>query len=95
MRRLLGFFFHLPNFVRLYWSLLTDKRAPLLPKIVLVAAVVYSLSPVDLFPEIALPVVGWLDDFVILVLCLRYFIRAMPKELVAEKVEAIDRHMRL
>ncbi|HEV8322506.1 MAG TPA: DUF1232 domain-containing protein [Myxococcota bacterium] len=38
-----------------------DGRAPLLPKLVLGAAVAYLVLPIDLLPD-AIPVVGWLDD---------------------------------
>ena len=88
---LFSFLFHLPNFVRLYWSLFCDKRAPILPKAVLVFAVIYCLSPLDLVPDFSIPGLGYIDDLVVLVLALKYFIKAMPQSLVAEKVDAIDR----
>lgn len=88
---LFSFLFHLPNFARLYWSLFWDKRAPILPKAVLVLAVIYFLSPLDLLPDFTIPGLGYIDDIVILALALKYFIKAMPQSLVAEKVDAIDR----
>ena len=90
-RNLFSFLFHLPNFASLYWSLFWDKRAPVLPKTVLVLAIIYLLSPIDLLPDFAIPGVGYIDDLAILALALKYFIKAMPKDLVAEKVDAIDR----
>ena len=88
---LLSFLFHLPNFLRLYWSLFWDKKAPILPKVLLVLAVIYFLSPLDLVPDFAIPGLGYIDDLVLLVLALKYFIKAMPQSLVAEKVDTIDR----
>jgi len=88
---LFSFLFHLPNFLRLYWSLFCDRKAPILPKIILVLAVIYFLSPLDLVPDFAIPGLGYIDDLVILALALKYFIKAMPQSLVAEKVDAIDR----
>jgi len=88
---LFSFLFHLPNFLRLYWSLFCDKRAPILPKIALVLAVIYFLSPLDFLPDFSIPGLGYIDDLVILVLALKYFIKAMPQSLLAEKVDAIDR----
>ena len=40
---------------------LFDGNAPVLGKLILVAAVGYMVLPVDLLPD-AVPVVGWLDD---------------------------------
>jgi len=88
---LVSFLFHLPNFARLYWSLFWDKRAPVLPKIALALAIIYFVSPFDLLPDFAIPGLGYIDDLAILALALRYFIKAMPKDLVAAKVDAIDK----
>jgi len=88
---LISFLFHLPNFARLYWSLFWDKRAPVLPKIALALAIIYFVSPLDLLPDFAIPGLGYIDDLAILALALRYFIKAMPKDLVAAKVDAIDK----
>ena len=90
-RNLFSFLFHLPNFASLYWSLFWDKRAPFLPKMVLSLAIIYLLSPIDLLPDFAIPGVGYIDDLVVLALASKYFIKAMPKELIAEKIDAIDR----
>lgn len=40
---------------------LAARDAPVLPRLVLFAALVYLVSPVDLIPDV-LPVIGWLDD---------------------------------
>jgi len=56
-------------------SLLADPRAPKLPKLVLLFALVYAISPVDLIPEAVLPVVGWLDDILIGLAALRFLLK--------------------
>lgn len=38
-----------------------SRRAPVLPKLVALLAVVYAVVPIDLIPDVA-PVIGWLDD---------------------------------
>jgi len=91
---IVSFLFHLPNFARLYWSLFWDKRAPILPKLVLLLAIIYFVSPLDLVPDFAIPGLGYIDDLAILILSLRYFNKAMPRELLAEKIEQIDRDLR-
>jgi uncharacterized membrane protein YkvA (DUF1232 family) len=39
-----------------------DKDAPKGPKVLAVFAVLYVLSPIDVLPDFALPIVGLLDD---------------------------------
>lgn len=68
-----------------------DNRAPVLPKIVLALAIIYFVSPLDLLPDFAIPGLGYVDDLAILALALKYFVKAMPKDLVAAKVDAIDK----
>ena len=81
---------HIPNFIKLYWRLFTDKRVHLLAKAVLVVGILYFIVPLDLIPDFPLPVVGWLDDAVVLVLAAKAFIRLCPRRVVQEHVELID-----
>jgi uncharacterized membrane protein YkvA (DUF1232 family) len=84
------FIMSLPKYVRLYGRLLQDSRVPLAPKIVFIAGFIYAISPIDLVPDFLVPVLGWIDDIIILVAAARYFIRACPPEIVAEHVAAIQ-----
>lgn len=79
---------HLPSFVKLYWRLLHDRRVPLVPKALLIAAILYVLLPFDFD---YLPVLGQLDDLVVLILAGRWFIHLCPRPLVEEHVARIDR----
>ena len=81
---------HLPNFVKLYSRLFKDKRVPLFPKALVVAAIAYALSPIDLLPDLAIPGVGYIDDLAVVVLALRAFIPLCPRRVVEEHVELID-----
>ena len=47
-----------------YRAVLKHKRAPWLARALLVAAIGYALSPIDLIPDFV-PVLGHLDDLVI------------------------------
>ncbi len=58
--------------VRLAWRLLRDPAVPRLPKLIPLAAVVYLLSPVDLVAD--LPIIGQVDDVLVLWLALRLFL---------------------
>jgi uncharacterized membrane protein YkvA (DUF1232 family) len=68
---------------RLMLALARDARVPLYAKAVLVATVLYVLSPLDLIPE-WLPVAGVLDDAAVLTAGLALFTRLCPPEVVEE-----------
>jgi uncharacterized membrane protein YkvA (DUF1232 family) len=80
---------HLPSFVRLFWRLFRDPRVPLHLKTMVLAVVFYVLLPFDVLPDY-LPVVGQIDDLMLLVLAGYYFIRWSPQDVVDEHVAAID-----
>lgn len=63
--------------------LLKDPRVPRRVKIALALAALWVISPVDLVPEF-LPVVGPLDDLVVVALALRYAARRCPPEAITE-----------
>ncbi len=57
-------------------TLLRDPRVSKLPRFAVLAAGAYLLWPVDLLPEIALPLVGWLDDATLIWMALRWLSKA-------------------
>lgn len=59
-------------------ALLRDPRTPTLPRLAVLLAVIYLISPVDLIPEAVVPVFGWLDDITVVWLALRWLIRSAP-----------------
>ncbi len=65
----------------LAWRLRLDSRGPLLAKLLPVGTLVYLLSPIDLVPDVV-PVLGQLDDLLVIVLGVRAFIALCPPELV-------------
>ena len=79
---------HLPNFARLYWRLFRDRRVPILPKALLVLTLVYVVSPFDVIPDF-IPVIGEMDDVVVVLSGLWLFIRLCPPEVVREVVHDI------
>lgn len=86
----LNFIVNLPKLIKLYYRLFKDPRTPLHLKALLVLAFLYVLSPIDLLPDFLFPIVGHVDDFIILIAALRYFIRKSPPEIVAEHVQKIN-----
>jgi len=85
----LRFLRNLPNFVRLYWRLLQDRRISIWPKALLVVALAYVISPVDLIPDVV-PFLGEVDDLVFVLAMCRLFVYLCPPDVVREHVRRID-----
>ncbi len=81
---------HLPQFIKLYVRLFKDRRVPVYLKAIVVLAFVYLISPIDLFPDFLVPVLGHLDDLFILTLTLRLFLKKCPREVLMEHVRQIE-----
>jgi uncharacterized membrane protein YkvA (DUF1232 family) len=58
-----------------------DPRVPRRAKLAVALAGLWLLSPIDLLPEF-LPVIGPLDDVVVVALALRYAARQVPREVL-------------
>lgn len=65
------------------WIAARDGRTPWYAKAVAGAVAAYALSPIDLIPDFV-PVLGYLDDLVIVPLGIALAIRLVPPELMAE-----------
>jgi uncharacterized membrane protein YkvA (DUF1232 family) len=72
-----------PDCLRLFYGLLRDARVSRWRKTVLVALVGYLAMPFDLVPDF-LPVIGQLDDAIIVALTLRVVLRAGGPELLRD-----------
>jgi len=68
-----------PDLLRLIRSLIGDGTTPLDVRAVLVAMLIWIVSPIDLIPEF-IPVIGPLDDVAVAVLALRYTRRRLGIE---------------
>jgi uncharacterized membrane protein YkvA (DUF1232 family) len=88
-RNLLALTPQLPNVGRLCWRLWRDRRVPKYLKGMVVAALLYVLSPIDLVPGSLVPVIGQLDDATLLMLAGYLFMRWSPQEVVAEHMASI------
>lgn len=73
------------------WLAARDRRVPLYAKLVAGAVAAYALSPIDLIPDF-IPVLGYLDDLLIVPLGILLAIRLVPGDLMAEfRAEAARR----
>jgi uncharacterized membrane protein YkvA (DUF1232 family) len=71
----------IPDCVTAIRRLRNDPRVPRRAKIVIVFAGLWVASPIDLIPEF-LPVIGPLDDIVVVALALRYAGRRVPRRVL-------------
>ena len=65
------------------WHALRHPRTPLAAKIVATLVVAYALSPIDLIPDF-IPVLGLLDDLVLLPLGIALCLKLLPADVLAE-----------
>lgn len=63
---------------------LKDRETPVPAKILAAVTVAYALSPVDLIPDF-IPVLGYLDDLILLPLLAALTIRFIPKEIFEKR----------
>ena len=73
----------LPASVATVKRLRRDQRVPRRAKVVVVLAGLWVLSPIDLIPEF-IPVIGPLDDVLVVAFALRYAARQVPREVLFE-----------
>ncbi len=65
------------------WIAARDPRTPVLAKIMAAAVAAYALSTLDLIPDF-IPVLGYLDDLLIVPLGIMLAVRIVPAELMVE-----------
>lgn len=78
-----------PNLVKLIWRCMKDRRVPLRAKVAASLAVGYFALPVDLVPDF-IPVIGQLDDLLILFLGIHQLMKATPPDVIAELWDGDD-----
>lgn len=81
-----------PMYARLVTALALDERMPASRKALLAGAAGYLVLGRDLIPD-DIPVIGGLDDVVVVILAVDLFLDGAPEELLAEKLDelGIDR----
>ena len=75
---------------RLLIDLTRDGRVPLVARALLPALALYLVLPLDLIPDF-IPVLGQLDDLLVIVLIGGLLLRLTPLHLVEEHIERLER----
>ena len=68
---------------RQLWDRLNSGNVSTAEKLVIIAALLYLISPVDLISD-AIPVLGWLDDLGVAGIALNYVLRRVDEERVGK-----------
>ncbi len=69
--------------VHALWLAARDPRTPWYAKALALAIAAYALSPIDLIPDV-IPVLGYLDEVILLPLAIALAVRLVPPALMAE-----------
>jgi uncharacterized membrane protein YkvA (DUF1232 family) len=81
---------------RQVWALFLawkDPRTPVLARVVIIVAVAYAVSPIDLIPDF-IPFFGQLDDLLILPVLIAVAIRMIPPDVAARCRREAWQHLR-
>lgn len=69
--------------VHALWLAARDPRTPWHAKLLALLVAAYALSPIDLIPDF-IPVIGYLDDLILVPLGVLLVVRLIPDELMQE-----------
>jgi uncharacterized membrane protein YkvA (DUF1232 family) len=78
----------MPMYARLVTALVIDERMPAARKVVLAGAAGYLVLGRDLIPD-QFPIIGGLDDLVVVVLAVEMFLDGVPEDLLREKLDEL------
>jgi len=67
------------------WFAMKKKETPILAKFFALLTLGYALSPIDLIPDF-IPVIGYLDDLILLPLMIYITIKLIPKEILDQSL---------
>jgi uncharacterized membrane protein YkvA (DUF1232 family) len=75
--------------IKLIWGLMTDGRISPFLKVIPVLGVLYLVMPIDIVSELAVPLVGEIDDAAVLWLTSYAFVQLCPPDIVMQHVKRL------
>ena len=88
--RVRGILAYMPQFVRVFWRLMNDRRVSILAKLVPPLGILLLITPPALELDF-IPIIGELDWILVIYLTLKLFIWMCPPDVVREHVAQIAR----
>ncbi|MCM3492475.1 MULTISPECIES: YkvA family protein [Paenibacillus] len=70
-----------------------DPRTPWYAKVFAICVVAYAFSPVDLIPDF-IPILGYLDDVILVPLGVAIALKMIPPDVVQENEEKAEQHIK-
>ena len=74
------------------WFACKDKRTPWYAKAFAIVVVAYALSPIDLIPDF-IPVIGYLDDLILIPLGITLALKMIPAEVMVNARKEAENHL--
>ena len=69
--------------IRVIYLAFRDRRTPWYLKVLIAIVIAYALSPIDLIPDF-IPVLGYLDDLIIIPVGIYLVLKMMPDEILED-----------
>jgi len=69
-----------------------DPETPALARVIIIVTIAYAASPIDLIPDF-IPVLGALDDLVVLPALMAWAVHLIPPEVSARCREEAEKHL--
>lgn len=70
-------------------ALFGDRRVPIGARVIAIALAIYLASPLDIIPDF-IPVLGVLDDLVVVLAGVGLLLRVVPREVVEDHVQRFE-----
>ncbi len=83
LERLKAWAGHLKTELRALYLAYGDPRTPLHARVLAIVVVAYAFSPIDLIPD-PIPVLGYLDDLILIPLGIALAVRMTPPDVLTE-----------
>ncbi|HHM2297800.1 TPA: YkvA family protein [Legionella anisa] len=69
----------LKGYLFILYEVAKSPKTPWIPKIIVIFALAYALSPIDLIPDF-IPILGYLDDLILLPILIYLAVKLIPSD---------------